>query len=155
MPPYHAIVRGLCHDSTPLLLSVGDLGTSVAVCYVARCLAQPRRSGPGNISPAHQAAASTFQGAQAICRSHPPTLLCCLCTRFHTTSTTPPSAARSDARDPSAPSSGRPLDALLSACPLGLSRWAGPGELAYQRASEWWPLAAIVLHGLRGLFPRD
>src|SRR5882672_7357433 len=67
----------------------------------------------------------------------------------------PPSAARSDARDPSAPSSGRPLDALLSACPLGLSRWAGPGELACQRASEWWPLAAMLLHGLRGLFPGD
>src|SRR6267378_6980538 len=78
MPPYHAIVRGLCHDSTPILLSVGDLGTPVAVCYVALCLAQPRRSGTGNISPAHHAAASTFQGAQAVCRSHPQTLLCCL-----------------------------------------------------------------------------
>src|SRR4029453_5499823 len=51
MPPYHAIVRGLCHDSTPLLLSVGDLGTPVAVCYVALFLAQPKRSGTGHITP--------------------------------------------------------------------------------------------------------
>jgi hypothetical protein len=37
----------------------------MTVCYVALCLAQPRRSGTGNISPAHQATTSTFQGAQA------------------------------------------------------------------------------------------
>src|SRR6266568_658946 len=76
MPPYHAVVRGCCHDSRPILLSAGSLGTPVAVCHTALCLAQPMRGGTGNASQAHQAAASTLQGAPAVCRPHPPAPLC-------------------------------------------------------------------------------
>src|SRR5262249_28718788 len=44
MSPYHPMVRGHCHDSRPLLLSARGVGTPVAVCHAARCLAQPMRS---------------------------------------------------------------------------------------------------------------
>jgi hypothetical protein len=81
MPPYHTIVRGLCHDSRPIVLPVGGLGTPVAVCSAALCLAQPMRDGTGNASHAHHAAASTLQGAQAVCRPHPPAPLLLLCAR--------------------------------------------------------------------------
>src|SRR5215470_3129058 len=58
MPPYHPIVRGLCHDSAPVFLPVGGLGTPVAVYHAAHCLAQPMHDGTGNASQAHHAAAS-------------------------------------------------------------------------------------------------
>src|SRR4030095_12191792 len=44
MPPYHPMVRGLCHDSTPFLLSARGVGTAVVMCDAARRLAQPRRN---------------------------------------------------------------------------------------------------------------
>src|SRR4029453_15812980 len=75
-PPVHHQVRGFCHDTTPFFLPVGVPGTPVAVCHAARCLAQPMRDGPGHASHAHPAAASTLQGAQAVCRPHPQALLC-------------------------------------------------------------------------------
>ena len=60
IPPFHYRARGLGHDSTPVFLPAGGLGTPVAVCHAARCLAQPRCSGTGNARPAHQAATSTL-----------------------------------------------------------------------------------------------
>ena len=45
--------------------------------------------------------------------------------------------------------------AFLPQCQLRLSGLGGLGQLVRQRASEWWPLAAILLHGLRGLFSGD
>src|SRR5262249_1594814 len=46
MPPYHAIVRGVCDDSAPIFLPDGCLGTPMALLHVASCLAQPRRGDP-------------------------------------------------------------------------------------------------------------
>src|SRR5262244_2872831 len=71
IPPFHHRARGLCHDSTPVFLPVGSLGTPVAVCHVALCLAQPMHDSTGNARQAHHAAASTLPGAQAVCRPHP------------------------------------------------------------------------------------
>src|SRR5215831_8262182 len=76
IPPFDHRARGLCHASTPVFLPVGSLGPPVAVCHAARSLAQPMHDGTGNASPAHHAAASTLQGAQAVCRPHPEALLC-------------------------------------------------------------------------------
>src|SRR5215813_12603729 len=50
IPPFHHRARGGCHDSTPFVLPVGDLGTPVAVCHVTCCLAQPMRDRTGNVS---------------------------------------------------------------------------------------------------------
>src|SRR5262249_3875687 len=50
IPPFHHRARGLGHDSTPSFLPVGSLGTPVAVCYAARCLAQPMHDGTGHAS---------------------------------------------------------------------------------------------------------
>src|SRR4030095_13170221 len=50
---------------------------------------------------------------------------------------------------------GGHLAAFLPQCHLRLSGLGGLGQLVRQRASEWWPLAAMLLHGLRGLFSGD
>src|SRR5215475_9774041 len=50
MPPYHPMVRGLCYDSTPFLLSARGVGTAVVMCDAARRLAQPRRRVPAEAS---------------------------------------------------------------------------------------------------------
>ena len=57
--------------------------------------------------------------------------------------------------DPSTTSSGRHLEALLSACQLCLSRLAGLGEPPRQWPSQWWPLAPISLHRLRWILFGD
>ena len=44
-----------------LFLPVGSLGTPVAVCHAACCLAQPMRDSPEHASQTHHAAASTLQ----------------------------------------------------------------------------------------------
>ena len=80
MPPYHAIMRGLCHDSIPVILPVSGLGTPVTVCHATLCLTQLMRDGTGNASQAHHAAASTLQGAQGVCRPYPQAPLRGLCT---------------------------------------------------------------------------
>src|SRR6516165_7506196 len=51
MPLYHPMVKGLYHDSTPLLLSARAVGTSVALCDAARRLAQPRLAEGAPIKP--------------------------------------------------------------------------------------------------------
>ena len=102
MPPYHAIVWGLCHDFIPSLPSVGGLGSPVVVYHAALCLAQPMRDVTGNASPAQPATASPLQGAQAVCRSDPQTLLCRLCTRRHASSTAAACATWSNALRPPA-----------------------------------------------------
>src|SRR5262249_16710173 len=76
MSPYHPMVRGHCHDSRPLFLSPRAVGSLVALCHAPRSLPQPMRSGTGHASHAHHAAASTLQGAQAVCRPHPQAPLC-------------------------------------------------------------------------------
>jgi hypothetical protein len=80
-PPVSLPSEGGCHDSIPLLLPAGGLGTPVAVCHAARCLAQPMRDGTVHASQAHPGAASTLQGAQAVCRPHPQAPLCPVCAR--------------------------------------------------------------------------
>src|SRR5262249_58503561 len=50
MPPYHPMVRGLCHDATPFLLSARGVRTAVVLCDAARRLAQPRRRVPAEAS---------------------------------------------------------------------------------------------------------
>src|SRR5215510_10437673 len=75
-PPVSPPSEGGCHDATPFVLPVGGLGTPVAVCHATCCLAQPMRDRTGNVSHTHHTAASTLQGAQALCRPHPQALLC-------------------------------------------------------------------------------
>src|SRR5215831_16836163 len=148
MPPYHTIVRGLCHDSIPVLLPVGGLGTPVAVCHAALCLAQPMRDGPGNASQAHRAAASTLQGAQAICRPHPPALLRGLCTgnRAAPAGSLPPATPHGPHARPTAP--GRHLAAFLPASGLCVSGLGGTGQSPCQWPSQRWTVAPVALHRL-------
>jgi hypothetical protein len=100
IPPFHYRARGLGHDSTPVFLPAGGLGTPVAVCHAARCLAQPRCSGTGKARPAHQAATSTLQGAQAVCGSHPQAPLCPVRARSSAPRAPALCAARSDTAAP-------------------------------------------------------
>src|SRR5262249_49431659 len=75
-PPVSPPSEGGCHDSTPFVLPVGGLGTPGAVCQATCSLPQPMRDRTGNVSHTHHTAASTLQGAQALCRPHPQALLC-------------------------------------------------------------------------------
>ena len=74
--PYHPMVRGRCHDSTPLLLSARGVGTSVVMCHAALRLAQPRRRGTAETGYPHHTTASTLQRASTVCRADPETPLC-------------------------------------------------------------------------------
>src|SRR5262249_59676857 len=78
MPLYHPMVKGLYHDSTPLLLSARDVGTSVALCDAARLLAQPRRRVPAAASRGgtHQAQAPTLHRAPTVRGPDAQTPLC-------------------------------------------------------------------------------
>src|SRR5712691_360992 len=50
---------------------------------------------------------------------------------------------------------GGDLFPLLPRCPLRLSGLGRAGQSQCQWASQRWPVAPAVLHGLWGLFPRD
>src|SRR5262245_21996241 len=56
---------------------------------------------------------------------------------------------------PPPPPHGGHLQALLSPCRLSLSRLAGMGQSAGQWSSQWRPLAAVPLYGVRRLLFRN
>ena len=129
MPPYHAIMRGLCHDSIPVILPVSGLGTPVTVCHATLCLTQLMRDGTGNASQAHHAAASTLQGAQGVCRPYPQAPLRGLCTgsRAAPACSLPPPPRM-------VPTQGRPrhVDTSRHFCPhppCAYRGWVGLGNL--------------------------
>ena len=103
IPSLHCQVRGLCHDSTPILLPADGAGTAVVMCHVASCLAQPVRCDHAEVSQAHHATASTFPRTHTVCRSHAQTSLRCVCTRRHASPSDPAHATRTDAPDEPAP----------------------------------------------------
>jgi len=76
MPPYHTIVRGIRHDSTPVFLPDGRLGTPMDIFHAACCLAQPMHCDTAETSGVHPTTAETLQRAEIICRPHPQAPLC-------------------------------------------------------------------------------
>src|SRR5215831_7921586 len=148
MPPYQPVVRGLCHDSTPFLLSACGVGTAVVLCDAACCLAQPRRQGPASASRGgtHQAQAHPLPRAPTVCRPDTQTALCPVCARSRASPRATAGATRADAPNPPPPSHGGHLQALLSPCRRSLSRLAGLGQSAGQWPSQWWPLAAVPVY---------
>src|SRR5262244_349617 len=71
MPPGSRHVKGVRHDSTPIFLPDGRLGTPLDIFDVAYCLAQSMPCNPAETSGAHPATAPTLQRAESVCRSHP------------------------------------------------------------------------------------
>src|SRR6516162_2574233 len=145
MPLYHPMVKGLYHDSTPLLLSARAVRTSVALCDAARRLAQPRRRVPAAPSRGgtHQAQAPPLHRAPPVRGPDAHTALCPVCARSGASPSATASATRADAPDPPPSPHGGHLQALLSPCQLSLSRLAGMGQSAGQWPSQWGPLAAV------------
>src|SRR4029453_2499086 len=148
MPPYHPMVRGLCYDSTPFLLSARGVGTPVVMCDAARRLAQPRRRVPAEASRGGtpQAQAHTLPRAPTVCGPDAQTALCPVCARSRTSPSVTSGATRADAPDPSPPPPGGHLQALLSPRRLSLSWLAGMGQSAGQWPSQWWPLASVAVY---------
>ena len=102
MPPYHPVVRGLCHDSTPFLLSARSVGTTLAMCDAACRLAQPKRRIPAEASRGgtHQAQAHTLPGAPTVCGPDTQAALCPVCARSRASPSVTSGATRADAPDP-------------------------------------------------------
>src|ERR671935_1807840 len=71
MPPGSRHRKGVCHDSTPIFLPDGRLGTPLDILHVASCLAQSLPCNPAETSRAHPATVPTLQRAESVCRSHP------------------------------------------------------------------------------------
>src|SRR5881409_3752200 len=73
MPPGSRHMKGVRHDSTPIFLPDGRLGTPLDIFHVASCLAQSMPYNPAETSRAHPTTAPTLQRAESVYRSHPPT----------------------------------------------------------------------------------
>ncbi len=76
MPPGSRHVKGVRHDSTPIFLPDGRLGTPLDIFHVAYDLAQSMPCNPAETSGAHLATAHTLQRATIVCRSHPQAPVC-------------------------------------------------------------------------------
>src|SRR2546428_757548 len=78
MPPYHAIVRGVCYDSAPIFLPDGCLGTPMDLFHAACYLAQPRRGDTTEArrARAYQTPAHPFQRTSTVCGPDPKAPLC-------------------------------------------------------------------------------
>src|SRR5215831_3291404 len=148
IPPFHYHGRGQRDGIPPLFLPVGVVGSALAVLHVACCLAQQSRRRHPEATRAHATIPQAPSGPEALSWPHPQAPLRGLCAGRCAAlpgalrSTTP---HRVHARPP-AP--GGHVVAWLPAAPLCLSGLGGAGPSPCQRPSEWWPLAAILLHGL-------
>src|SRR2546428_457922 len=112
----------------------------------------PSAQGPLPSQPPSQAP----RGPAAVSWSHTQAPLYGLCAGGAGTSgSAPPPPPAADHFQPGTATPGGPLAALLPPSGLRLSRLGGLGQSQCEWSSERRPVAAILLHGLRGLFPRD
>src|SRR4029450_11309620 len=76
MPPYHAIVRGVRHDSTTIFLPDGRLGMPMDLFHAACCLAQPMPCDTTETRGAHPATAQALQRPETVSWPHPQAPVC-------------------------------------------------------------------------------
>src|SRR5262245_8239697 len=129
----------------PLVLSAYCLGTPVAVCHVVCNVAKPQRASRTEARYAQYDPTQTRQGASTVWWLDAQASVCLGSYASHATAS---GATRADASDLPPPPHGRHLHALLSPCRLCVSRLAGMGQSARQRASQWRPLETIPLYRL-------
>src|SRR5215510_8120797 len=147
--------RGFCHGSRWLFLPVGARRPGVGVPHapvgVAKHLCY---CSPDAISPATPTTQAPPR-AETLCGPHHQAALRRLCTHERLPPTRPCSPTPAHRHDTRTPPSDRHFAPFLPQSRLCLSGLGRLGQSPCQWSSQWWLLAATVVHRLSPLFSRD